>query len=384
MRSTSWIELSRSALQNNYEFLRETVGQNVVISSVVKGNAYGHGIEIFVPLAFDLGIRHFSVFSVDEAYRVLECCNPDEISVMIMGEVDDDSLHWCIDNGVEVFVFEMDRLKKCAEYAKKLGKKARVHIEAETGMNRTGFNKEELKSVKNLLASEKDFVEFKGLCTHYAGAESVANFLRVQQQIKTYNRVAKFFTNSGFNNFSRHTACSASMMMFPQTRMTMVRVGIMQYGFWPSPETFIRYLGNEPQKEDPLKRVMSWKSRVISTKEIQAGEFIGYGTSYIARESMKIAVIPVGYAHGFSRTLSNQGRILIKGQRVGVVGMVNMNMLSVDVTELENVCKGDEAVLIGEQGDINLSVSSFSEYSNQLNYEMLTRLPENIKRIITD
>jgi alanine racemase len=119
-------------------------------------------------------------------------------------------------------------------------------------------------------------------------------------------------------------------------------------------------------------------------KLVLTGEFVGYGTTYLAHKDMIIAVIPVGYAYGFSRSLSNQGRVLIKGQRVGVVGMVNMNLLIADVTDVEKIKKGDEVVMIGDQENLSISVASFSELSNQLNYELLTRLPESIPRIVVE
>ncbi|MGK7392220.1 MAG: alanine racemase [Candidatus Cyclobacteriaceae bacterium M2_1C_046] len=383
MKSTSVIEISKSALKNNLDFLQAEIGENVQLSSVVKGNAYGHGIKEFVPLAYECGIRHFSVFSADEAYEVASSCD-DKYQVMIMGDVEGEALEWAIKNEIEFFVFELDRLEQSIQLAKKIKKPALVHIEVETGMNRTGFNKEQLKAVKTILKSNSDHLVFKGLCTHYAGAESIANYLRIQQQHKIYNRMNKLLREEDILPEKRHTACSAAMVMYPQTRMDMVRVGIMQYGFWPSPEIFMRFIGTDPGKQDPLIRVMSWKSRVIATKTINAGEFIGYGTSYLARNNMKVAVIPVGYAHGYSRTLSNQGRVLIRGHRMGVVGMINMNMLVADISEVPEVDKGDEVVLIGKQGDMSISVSSFSEFSHQLNYEMLTRLPQSTNRKIVE
>ena len=121
---------------------------------------------------------------------------------------------------------------------------------------------------------------------------------------------------------------------------------------------------------------------MISTKKVRTGEFIGYGTSYLAQQNMTIATVPVGYSHGYSRVLSNQGRVLIGGKRVGVIGMVNMNMMMVDITDLSEIEAGDEVVLIGADGDKMISVASFGELSNQLNYELLTRLPHDIPRII--
>jgi alanine racemase len=173
-------------------------------------------------------------------------------------------------------------------------------------------------------------------------------------------------------------------MTYPNMRMDLVRIGILLYGFWPSPETFISHLTKQKLHEDPLQRVISWKSKIMSIKSVKMGEFIGYGNSYFSRRKMKVATIPVGYCHGFARSLSNSGRVLVRGQRADVVGVVNMNLVMVDITDIESVEIGDEAVLIGNQGDKTITVYSFTEMTEQLNYELLTRLPENIPRIIVD
>lgn len=381
MFEASHIELSKSALKANLKFLRKRVGPNVRISSVVKGNAYGHGIEEFVPLVCDEGIDHYSVFSASEAERVKKACNcPHDI--MIMGEVEGPALEWAIAEGVEFFVFDQGRLDQALKIAKRIGSAAKIHIELETGMNRTGFEAEQLDKVAQLVKNNSDHLHFQGLCTHYAGAESIANYVRIQKQIKNYRKGLEFFSRMGLNPSVRHTSCSAATMMYPKTRYDLVRIGIMQYGLWPSPETFIQFVMNRSAKADPLKRVISWKSKVMAIKDIQPGEFIGYGQSFLARENMRTAVVPIGYSHGYSRELSNQGRMLIGGHRVGVVGIVNMNMLVVDISEVPDVKVGDEVVLIGKQGEMEITVSSFGELTNQLNYELLTRLPRNIPRKI--
>jgi alanine racemase len=166
--------------------------------------------------------------------------------------------------------------------------------------------------------------------------------------------------------------------------MDMVRIGIMQYGFWPSIETYIQYFNGKDNRTDPLDRIIAWKSKVMSTKIVKEGEFVSYGTTYLALEEKEIAVVPVGYSHGYSRMLSNQGRVLIGGYRVGVIGMVNMNMLIADITSVPDVKVGDEVVIIGKQGDLEISVASFSEISNQVNYELLVRLPATTRRTATD
>lgn len=381
MFESSHIELSKSALKANLKFLRKRVGPNVRISSVVKGNAYGHGIEEFVPLVCAEGIDHFSVFSASEAQRVKNVCigAPD---IMIMGEVDGEALEWAISEGIEFFVFDIGRIEEALKISKRIGKTAHLHVELETGMNRTGFELNELDRVVKMLKDNPDHLNFKGLCTHYAGAESIANYVRVQKQIKNYKKGLEFFASHGLKPNVRHTSCSAATMMYPKSRYDLVRIGIMQFGLWPSPETFIQFVMNRASKKDPLRRLISWKSKVMAIKDIQPGEFIGYGQSFLARENMRTAVVPIGYSHGYSRDLSNQGRMLIGGHRVGVVGIVNMNMLVVDVSEVPEVKVGDEVVLIGKQGEMEITVSSFGELTNQLNYELLTRLPRQIPRKI--
>lgn len=381
MITSSHIQISEKALRKNLRFLQNIIGDSCTFSSVVKGNAYGHGIEVFVPLAQKCGIGHFSVFSAEEASRVRKVAS-EGCRIMIMGMIDQADLEWAILNGIEFFVFDRGRLEAALEASKKIGIPARIHIELETGMNRSGFIKKDLHKVRDALLSNPDRYNLEGLCTHYAGAESIANHHRIQKQIKRFNLLSSHLEKEGIVPKMKHTACSAAAMTYPKTRMDMVRIGIMQYGYWPSVETLMHYLGKQRLNEDPIDRVISWKSKVMNIKTVKAGEFIGYGTTYLAVSQMKIAIVPVGYAQGYSRSLSNQGRILIHGQRVGVIGIVNMNMLIADVTNVEETKIGDEVVLIGQQGDLAISVSSFSELSDQLNYELLTRLPGDIPRTV--
>ena len=296
--------------------------------------------------------------------------------------INDEDLNWIIENDIEIFVFDFDRLAKLFGTSKRLEKPAKIHIDLETGMNRTGFDKKNIKKLIEILKLNAELIDLKGLCTHYAGAESIANYKRINDQIKLFNKIYKLFLKNDLNPEMRHTACSAASLTYPKTQFEMVRIGILQYGFWPSIETYIHFLSKQNSKEDPLNQILSWKSSIMTIKHVKTGEFISYGTSYLAQKDMRIAIVPVGYAHGYTRSLSNQGRVLINEQRVGVIGMVNMNMLIADVTSLENVSVGDEVVLIGKQGDLSINVSSFTELSDQLNYELLTRLPNEIPRVI--
>ena len=381
MHKNSIIEIDQIAHKNNIDFLKKTFGKKVILSSVVKGNAYGHGLKEFVAMAFINGITHFSVFDVEEAKIVFDTLG-NKVTIVIMGFVADDDLEWVISSKIEFFVFERYRLVNATKVAKRLQQKAFLHIEIETGMNRTGFKSSEISKVAQYLIKEDSNLIFKGLCTHFAGAESIANYYRVEKQIIEFNKAETIFNTFGLHPEIKHSACSAASMMFPETRMDLVRIEILQYGLWPSTEVLVSYLNAKKKKSDPLQRVITWKSEVMSVKRVKSGEFIGYGTSFMAKNNMKIATIPLGYSHGYSRSLSNQGRVLINGERCMVIGTVNMNMLTIDVSEISHIKKGDEVVLIGNQNQLTISVASFSDFSNQLNYELLTRISKTIPRKI--
>jgi alanine racemase len=381
MFHTSHIEISKSAYKKNIKYLRKLVGDHTVISSVIKGNAYGHGVENIVPMAEANGLSHFSVFSASEALQVCKV-KSHKSDVMIMGYLDDEEIEWAIANDVEFYVFDTERLDKAFETAQKLDKRARLHIEVETGFHRTGFDYSYMPELLEKLKNNYPHFIFEGLCTHYAGAESIANYVRVREQISLYRKFYRYFQRHDLLPIRKHTACSAAVLTYPTTIMDMVRVGIAQYGFWPSPETQMFRFRKDPQDENPLRRLISWKSRVMVVKDVEAGQFIGYGSSYLANKKMKIAIVPVGYSNGFSRSLSNIGRVLIRGKRVSVIGTVTMNTMTVNVSDIPNVERGDEVVIIGKQKRMNISVASFSEMSNQLNYQTLTRIPADIPRYV--
>jgi alanine racemase len=256
-------------------------------------------------------------------------------------------------------------------------------VEVETGFHRTGFEWGEKDALAKILKENRDYLVLCGLCTHYAGAESVGNYVRVQNQIKAYLDFKEWFNKEDLHFDKYHTACSAASLSYPETIMDMVRIGIAQYGFWPSQETYMfKFKQLAPNMINPLKRLISWKSSIMSVKKVKIGDFIGYGNSFMASRNTVIALVPIGYCHGFTRSLSNLGKVLIHGKILPVVGTVTMNAISVDVTDLKSVKKGDEVVIIGKQKRNEITVASFGESTQQVNYELLTRLPPDIPRKI--
>ncbi len=379
----SHIQLSKSALESNIRFIRSRSNNSVKISSVIKGNAYGHGISKFLPMAEDCGINHFSVFSADEAQEANVHRNKEETTILIMGMVRDSEIEWAVEQGIEFYLFEGERLQAAVEAAKKVGKRAKIHLQIETGMHRTGFEESEYESCFKTVVENEKYLEVKGICTHYAGAESVANYYRIIHQDKRFKKVLEIAETYFDPMPTVHAASSAAYLTYPEMRYDMARIGIAMFGFWPSSETYMHTLKNDRRfLNDPLVRVLSWKSEIMSIKWVGEGEFIGYGNTFLTSSKMKIATVPIGYSHGFARSLTNAGYVLICGERARVVGLVNMNMITVEITDMPNAKKGDEVVVIGHQKDKDITVASFGEMSNNLNYEVLTRLPSSIPREI--
>lgn len=383
MLHSSWIELDRLAVNKNIRYLKKRLGPDVTFVSVIKGNAYGHGIEQYLPLAEAAGVRHFAVFDAFEAQRALQVKAPGT-QLIIMGMLDADQMDWVIENDIAFFVPTKDRLDAAITEARKQKKKALIHLDLETGMNRTGLEEDELPLVSKEIKKNSRYLSVEGICTHYAGAESIANYFRIHKQYELFDKLCKSLKKSGIVPLNYHSACSAAALIYPHTMMDMVRFGIAQYGFWPSMETKMNNLLSEEVKftRDPLKSVLCWKSRVMSVKAIDKGSFVNYGNAYLSTKNMKVATVPIGYHQGYSRSLGNSGQVLIRGKKADVVGMVNMNMFMVNVSHIKGIASGDEVVIIGKQGEAKITVSSFSELTKMVNYELLSRLPYQIPRII--
>jgi alanine racemase len=383
MKSPSIIELRKTCLEKNIEYIQKQIGKSVKFVSVIKGNAYGHGIKEFLPMAEECGIDYFAVFDSCEAELAFNAKKP-KTKIMIMGMIADNDLKWAIKNDISFFVFENTRLKQAIKDAKNLKKKAKIHIEVETGLHRSGFETAELKKAVKLITQNKKYLLIDGVCTHFAGAESISNFVRIQNQLKRFNEIKKWLKDKDIVPTYYHTACSSAALIYPETRMDMVRIGISQYGFWPSEEVRMHALLSKDKNfgARPLKRVLKWKSKIMSIENVEPGEFISYGNFFQATKKTKIATVPVGYSHGYRRSLSNLGYVLVKGKKAPIIGMVNMSVMIVNVTSIPLVKKDDTVVLIGKQGKHEITVASFSELSNLVNYELLTRLPERIPRIV--
>lgn len=380
VKHSSRIELSQSSLTKNINFLKKKIGQGVRISSVVKANAYGHGIHQFVKMAEKAGVDHFATASAFEAEEVMGA-KAAQSDIMIMGILYDDDINWAIDHGIEFYVFNYERLPLVLKKARELGKQAKIHLEVETGANRTGLPAKEFSKSLTFLKKHGEHICFKGLCTHFGGAESFANLFKIKTQHERYKAFLKECRQKKIMPEIRHIACSAAALAYKDTVYDMVRIGVAQYGFWPSPDIYYTHLQETGKPSDgALKRIFTWKTDVMDVRDVASGEFIGYGTSYQATRHMKVAVMPLGYSNGYPRAQSNQGHVLIKGKKAPIVGLINMNLFMVDVSHISGVQVGDEVVLVGRQNNNVINISSFTQVTQLLNNEMLSRLPSAIPR----
>ena len=381
MISASSVELSESAYFNNLNFVEKWAGKSATVFLVVKGNAYGHGIHQIVPMAMKYGISKFAVFNFTEAIEV-EKASSGKAEIMIMGYIAEPDYAEAIAKEFSFFVFNHIQLNQVLIAAETLRKPAKIHLEFNTGMNRSGFKPESAAQLLELVKNNVKYLTLTGICSHLAGAESIANYVRIKNQVRVFRDIERLAKKMNVIPKYFHLACSAAMVRFSTIRYDLVRVGIIQYGLWPSMEVFIEYLNKNKTQSDPLKRIISWKTKVMDIQQINSGEYVGYGNSFLANKNLKVAVLPIGYSHGYSRALSNSGNVVINNMKVKVIGTINMNATTIDVSDVADVNIGDNVFLIGGEGDLQISISSFAEMSDQLNYELLTRLPKDLPRTI--
>jgi alanine racemase len=381
MISASSIELSESAYFNNLDLIEKWAGKKSTIFLVVKGNAYGHGINQIVPMAMKYGISKFAVFNYSEAIEV-ENASDGKAEIMVMGYIAENDYCEAIQKEISFFVFNHIQLNQVLIAAETINKAAKIHLEFNTGMNRSGFDPSIARQLFELVKANPQYIQLTGICSHLAGAESIANYVRIKNQVKVFRSIEKLSKTMNVLPQYFHLACSAAMVRFPSIRYDLVRVGIIQYGLWPSMEVFIEYLNKKKTTADPLKRIISWKTKIMDIQQIKSGQYIGYGNSFLANKNIKSAVLPIGYSHGYSRVLSNSGNVIVNNMKVKVIGTINMNATTIDVTDVPQINIGDNVYLIGGEGDLQISISSFAEMSDQLNYELLTRLPKDLPRTI--
>jgi alanine racemase len=364
-RPLSWIEIDTQAIACNLRKFKGLLSQNAKLLSVVKGDAYGHGIIEVAQTALKAGCEWLGVFHLGEVAELRKAGI--DAPVLILGYVPQEDLKEAIELQARITVSSIETV----EAALQVGQTVYLHLKLETGTNRLGLSGEALDRVLEKIRKNKTLV-LEGVHTHYANIEDTTEHGYAQEQLTRFSRMLAEIRSKGFEVPVPHTACTAAAILFPETYFELVRVGIGMYGLWPSKETYVSALqkGQDPLKLEPA---MTWKTRVAQIKEVPAGSYIGYGCSYRTTRKTVIAVLPVGYANGYDRMLSNRGHVLIGGTRAPIRGRVCMNLTMVDVTDIPDVSLEEEATLLGRQGEERITAEQMAAWAQTINYEIVTR-----------
>ncbi len=380
--TNTWIEISRTAYQHNLRAFRQIIGEGVELSVVIKSNAYGHGWQEIARLATEEGVDSFAVHSLEEALQLRQAGFNQQI--LIMSEVPLQRIPEVVKYRFRQAVYTLPFLKALSQEAQHQQYHLPIHLKIETGTHRQGISSADLPAFLSVLKS-LSFIQLEGVYTHFANIEDTTDHSYAFLQLKRFHQALTIIETQGLKPSKIHTACSAAILLFPQTHFNMVRLGISQYGLWPSRETKLSFSHYHPENgRHLLNPLLTWKTRILQIKSVSTGECVGYGCTYQVSRPSRIAVLPIGYADGYDRRLSNQSYVLIRGKRAPVRGRICMNLTMVDVTDIPEARENDEVVLLGSQGKESITAEDLATLIGTIPYEVVTRINWNIPRIIVE
>jgi alanine racemase len=377
-RHRTWVEVNERALIHNIETLRSLLESGSRYCAVVKANAYGHGLAEVVGIAARAGVDAFAVDTIDDALRVREMLP--RALVLTLGYTMMDRYKEAIQGSIHLTLCDRESVEYAQTVGRELAKSASIHLKVETGTMRQGIPMDELPDLARILG-RCDRVSLEGLSTHFANIEDSENPEFATHQFSLFEDALQTLEAFGLSPTWSHCACSAAIILYPQTHKSLVRAGISMYGIWSSElvENTMRRLNLSCE----LKPVLTWKSRVAQIKSVGMGTPIGYGLTEVMKRSGRLAVIPVGYWDGYDRSLSSKGEVLIKGARCKVMGRVCMNMMMVDVSQIPSLEKEEEVVLLGVDGRHRISVEELAKHAQTISYEVVTRINPLIPRVVS-
>lgn len=366
----AWAEINLDNIAHNIREIRRITNKNAEIMGVVKADAYGHGVMEVTRTLLDNGAARLAVSMLDEAIQLRR--NGISVPILILGYTDPIRANEIIENDVTQTVYSHELAQALSDEAVKQGKKVKIHIKIDTGMSRLGFLPG-YSAIKNVVEiSQLPNLIIEGLFTHFATADE-RNKEFTLTQFELFMSICSELQRIGIHIPVKHCANSAGIIEYPEMHLDMVRSGIILYGMYPSEEV-------DKSKID-LKPAMTLKANVILVKEVEKDTSISYGRLFTTNRTSKIATIPIGYADGYTRMLSNKGKVLVHGQYAPVVGRVCMDQCMIDVSDLDcNVEVGDEVILIGEQGGNLITVEDVANSIGMINYEFVCIVGKRIPR----
>ncbi|MFA4991524.1 MAG: alanine racemase [Candidatus Omnitrophota bacterium] len=362
----TFAEIDLEAIRYNLNIVNQIVGNDTKILGVVKADAYGHGMREVSRAIIDY-VDYFGVASLDEAgvLRGIGIKKP----ILVVGAILPGEAEGVLRFNAVQTVSDISVPKMLSALARRKNRKIKVHVKIDTGMGRLGFWHEEAARFVREIFSLKNII-IDGIFTHFPSAEADRVF--TQGQIDNFRALIEELWKRGIDIPVKHTANSMGLIDFKASHMNMVRPGLMMYGMYPKEALM---------KNMVLRQALTLKTRITYLKKVPKGRGVSYGRTYVTKRPTRIATIPVGYGDGYSRHLSNKGEVLIKGRRAAIIGRVCMDMCMVDVSRIKNVKVGDEAVLIGRQGNEIIRAEDIARITNTIPYEVVCNIGHRVPRV---
>ncbi len=372
-----WIEVDTARLRDNLRSFRQVLPEGAELAPVLKSNAYGHGLSIAARAFARAGAQWFCVHSFAEAEAL------DQLGlglpILILGPLGRAEVEGAVERGFHCTVYDAVRLEEMAEAAQRLDKTARVHLKVETGTWRQGVTGAEFLECLSVIKRHPR-LGLEGLHSHYANIEDTTDHSYADAQRRAFEEALATVRQQGLQPRRVHMSCSAAAILFPRRHMDLARIGIAAYGYWPSAATQVS-AGQMRATPMDLSPALQWKVKVAQVKRVPAGSYIGYGCTDKVEIDTRLAVLPVGYADGYDRGMGGQAHVLLHGRRCPVRGRICMNLMMVDVSHLPQVAVGDEAVLLGRQGEEEIDAETLARWASTIHYEILARLRVDLPRI---
>jgi alanine racemase len=359
----TWVEIDRAALGHNAAAVRTLTGGRVQIMAVVKANAYGHGVEFVVPALAEC-VEAFGVANLAEAraVRALAVQHP----IFILGPALPPERAGIAEHRFIPLVSDLEEARAYAALA--AGEPLGIHVKLDTGMGRIGIWQDDAVEILRAIRA-LDGLRIAGIASHLPSADSDETFTR--SQLEHFETLVSLLRADGLASPVVHVENSAGIIGFPAHAGEMVRPGLMIYGSSPVPAF-----------QPKLRPAMTWKTRVVLMREVGAGRSVSYGRTFTTDRPTRIATLAVGYADGYRRHLSgNNAKVLVRGKRCAVLGRVTMDQILVDVTALPEVEVGEEVVLIGRQGDEEISAAELAEKAGTIAWEIFTGIGPRVVRV---
>ncbi|MDO8444152.1 MAG: alanine racemase [bacterium] len=384
----TWLEIDTKKLRHNYLEFRRLIGKKCLLLAVVKSNAYGHGLVGYSEALDKIGVDWFGVDSFVEARKLRDAGIKKPI--LVLGYTLPSNFDDAAKLNVSLTVSSIEQVKTLTQILRlpltaqdDNEKKVKIHLKIDTGMHRQGIQLDELPEALKVLKSMKNIV-VEGIYSHFADVVP-PKYLNAKIQLEKFEKANQIIESACnpkshlrgvIGGLIRHITATAGAIGMPESHFDMVRIGIGLMGLWPSDET-------RKAVEDyiRLEPILSWKTVVSEIKSVKKYESVGYGFTAKLKRDSKLAILPIGYWHGFRRALSSKGEVLIRGVRCKVLGRVSMDMTTVDVTDLKSVDADDTVTLIGKDEDEEIAVEEMAELADSYTYEIITTINPLIKKV---